>query len=454
MQAGRDHRPVALAAPRPRTPAFLRGVVIVVPTRNRARLAECAVDSALGQQAPNVHVLVSDNSTEPHERDRLAAYCSALKTDAVTYVAPPAPLSMSAHWQWALERAFELDATHYAYLTDRTVFKPGGLAPVLSAGASHPDRVIAYNHDMVDDWADPVRLHLNEWSGGLLELDSSEVLDLCSRAVVGNYLPRMLNCLVPRPVLDRVADRCSTVFDSISPDFCFAFRCLATTDSFLYYDRSILVHHAVYRSQGWSYSRGIESADTLDFGSELGGVQRHFAAPIPELHGTINAIMHEYCYVRNELGPARLRAVDRARYLSSVGIELAQVENEAIRSSMRSTLVAAGWRPPGRYTRLRAFIARQRTTPLNVARRLTKRLVVRTSARLFGSRATAPFWSRLARRSLPIPAPGVTRFASPTEALEFASRYSRRPSREPVELEHVLDCPRTRIVASRRDIGA
>jgi hypothetical protein len=428
--------------------------VIVVPTRNRARLAECAIESALGQQEPDVHVLVSDNSTDPAERDRLAAYCSALQSGVVSYVAPPAPLAMSAHWQWALERAFELDATHYAYLTDRTVLKPGGLAPVLRARAGHPDKVITYNHDMVDDWAEPVRLHLNQWSGRLLELDSSEVLDLSSRAVIGNWLPRMLNCLVPRSVLDRVADRCSTVFDSISPDFCFAFRCLATTDSVLYYDRSVLVHHAVYRSNGWSYARGVESADSRDFRSELGGVRHHFAAPVPELHGTINAIMHEYCHVRNELGPARFREVDRPRYLSAIGLELAQVENETIRSSMESRLVAAGWRPPGRYARLRAFIARQRATPLTVARRLGNRLVARTSNRLFGASRTAPFWSRLAKRPLPIPAPGETRFASPTDALQFATRYSRRPSREPVELEHVLDCPRTRIVASRRDLGA
>lgn len=454
MQAGSDHRTVGLADPRPHTPTPLGDLVVVIPTRNRAELAKHAINSVLDQRAPGVQVLVSDNSTDPDERDRLAAFCSGLGADTVTYVAPPEPRPMPAHWQWALERAFELDATHYLYLSDRCLLKPGALAALLNARTRHPDMVISYNEDMIDDMADPVRLELREWSGNLLELASSDVLDLASRAVIGNYIPRMLNCVAPRPVLDRVADRCSNVFDSVSPDYCFAFRCLALTDSFLYLDRSVVMHHAVYRSNGWTYARGFESSDSRDFTSQLGGRSRHFAAPVPELHGTINAIMHEYCQVRSELGPERLRAVDREHYLAAIGIEVAQVENEAIRSDTTSRLVAAGWRPPGRFGRLRPFIARQRTTPLGVARRLAHRVVDRGARRLFGASLTAPIWSRLARRPLPVPAPGITRFASADDALRFASRYSRRPTRETVELEHVLDCPRTRVVASRRAVGA
>ena len=451
--AGDDHRRVRLAGPRPRTPASLGDLLIVVPTRNRARLAEQAIESALAGRAPDVRLLVSDNSTDPEERARLTEYCSALPSDAVTYVVPPEPLPMSAHWQWAMEQALELDATHYAYLADRTVLKPGGLAAVLSAGARHPEKVIAYNEDMVDDWADPVRLHLKQWSGNLLELDSAEVLDLCSRVAIGNHLPRMLNCVVPRPVLDRIADRCSSVFDSISPDYCFAFRCLTVTDSILYLDRSISVHHAIYRSNGWSYARGVESADSRRFRAEVGGVRLHPAAPVPELHGTINAIMHEYGHVRNEFGAERLRPVDRPHYLATIAKDLGQIEDEALRSSTRSMLVAAGWRPQSQFERLRAFVARQRTGPLGVTRRLGSRAVARASARLFGAPGTARLWSSLARRSAPIPAPGVTAFATPADALQFASRYSRLPSRQPVELEAVLDLPGTRIVATRRDIG-
>lgn len=453
MQAKFDHDRVTLEAPERRASADLGDLVFVVPTRNRARLAELAIDSVLSQGAPNVRVLVSDNSTDRRERDRLAAHCSALDTDAVKYVAPPEPLAMSPHWQWALERALELDATHYTYLADRRWLKPGGLAPVLSARASHPDKVIAYNEDMIDDWADPVRLHLKQWSGALLEVESAEVLDLASRVVFGNYIPRMMNCLVPRAVFHRIAERCSTVFDSIAPDYCFAFRCLATTDTYLYYDRSILVAHAVDRSNGMSYLRGIPSPDSVDFGSAL-RVKRNFAAPVPELHGNVNEIMHEYCHLRNELGPERLPGVDRERYLTAIGRELEFVENEVVRSSTRSTLVAAGWRPAGWPSRLSRFVARQPRSPLVVARRLASRLAERVLSRPLGAGATAPLWSRLAKRPLPIPAPALTRFASPGEALEFAARYSRRPTREPIELEPVLDRPGTRVVASRRAIGA
>lgn len=43
------------------------GLVIAIPTRNRAALAMNAVRSALGQCGPDVRILVSDNSTEPGE---------------------------------------------------------------------------------------------------------------------------------------------------------------------------------------------------------------------------------------------------------------------------------------------------------------------------------------------------------------------------------------------------
>src|SRR5213075_1738275 len=158
----------------------------------------------------------------------------------------------------------------------------------------------------------------------------------------GNYIPRMLNCIVPRAVLDQIGGRFSTVFDSVAPDFCFAFRCLAVTDEFVYYDRSPLIHHALDRSNGAAYSRGIETPDSADFRADLAGAEPHSAAPNPELHGITNAILHEYCRVREEVGYERFPAVDQALYLEAIARELSLLENHELRRSAEANLISAG----------------------------------------------------------------------------------------------------------------
>lgn len=55
--------------------ASYRGLVIVVPTRNRADLAANAVGSVVGQAGADVTVLVSDNSTREEEVARLSDFC-------------------------------------------------------------------------------------------------------------------------------------------------------------------------------------------------------------------------------------------------------------------------------------------------------------------------------------------------------------------------------------------
>jgi hypothetical protein len=412
--------------------------VIVVPTRNRADLAEGAIASVLEWRTAPVRILVSDNSTIPEERERLAAYCAAARDDRLLYVRPPEPMPMPPHWQWALERALELEASHYIYLTDRMLFKPGGLAELLDIGARCPEAVVAYNHDMVDDYADPVRLHLQQWSGRPWEVASADVVDLCSRSIFGNYIPRMLNCLVPRVALERIAGRFSTIFDSISPDFCFAFRFLATSESFVYYDRSILTHRGLDRSNGAAYSRGVESADSMDFGADLGRAQRHSATPVPELRGITNAILQEYCLVAAEAGG--FPAVDRDLYLEAIAREVPQLQNPELRAWMEKALIRAGWRPAAQ------------GGPIAVARHFGRRVARRAGPRIFGAAMSAPLWSLVARSKVPVPAPGVCSFPSAAEALGFAERYPRRPVPEPVELRPLLESPRTR-PASPSDNG-
>jgi hypothetical protein len=331
------------------------GLTVVVPTRNRWELAATAVRSVVGQGVPNVFVLVSDNSTTASDAQALEALCrEEFDRYDVLYVRPPGSLAMSSHWQWALHQALERTlANHVLYLTDRMLLKPGAVAKVAQLVEAGPEDVLSYHHDTVFDHERPVRLLQEPWSGRLFEVASRHLLYLSSRAVIHAALPRMLNCVVPRDVLSSVEARFGTVFDSISPDFCFAYRCLATVQRIHYLDEALMVQHGLGSSHGFTYTRGVESPVRSDFSEQLGRTTMNFASPVPEFQTIRNAILHEYAYVRSELGPDELPAIDPRGYLAAVVEDLSQVEDRRVRREMLAVLADNGWvgAPKRRYDR-------------------------------------------------------------------------------------------------------
>jgi hypothetical protein len=332
--------------------------LVVVPTRNRARLARAAITSALPQISDG-HILVSDNSTEPAEVEDLARFSAGLDPATVTYVRPPRPLSMTAHWQWALERGLQLPGlTHVLYLTDRMVFKQGALRGLLELAGQHPDRVISYNHDRIDDYRRPVRLEQRDWTGSLFEVPSLHLLNLSAGAVVPPCLPRMLNCIAPVETLAQLERRFHSVFASVSPDYAFAYRLLATVDGVQYYDASPLIHYALDRSNGASLARGIASKDSLDFIANVENATTNAAAPVPAFRTATNPIFHEYGVVRAEVGGARLPQVDRFQYLGMMDFDCRQLRDPSLARAMSSLLRAQGWN-----ARKRAIWALQRLLP-------------------------------------------------------------------------------------------
>src|SRR5690242_19265845 len=133
------------------------GTVVVIPTRNRATIAMNAIASVLEQSGEEVSVLVSDNSTSETDRTTLAEFCHARSNEEIRFVNPPKSLSMSAHWEWAIEEALRLyPASHFIYLTDRMMFRRGALPEVLNLAARYPEKVISYNHDRILDNATPI----------------------------------------------------------------------------------------------------------------------------------------------------------------------------------------------------------------------------------------------------------------------------------------------------------
>jgi hypothetical protein len=320
-------------------------------------MALAAVESLLAQERADVAIVVSDNSTEESARAQLSAGCDML--EGVDYVRPPADLAMTDHWNWAFAELHKrFPAPLVTMLTDRMVMRPGALTGLLELAAAHPGRVVSYNHDAVDDTTIPVCLRLEDRSGRTFELSVEHLLRRFSHMYFHPCIPRVMNCIVPRTVLDAVTERFGGLFASISPDHCFGFRCLDVVETIVYHDACPLIHYGLARSNGATYARGVRSAAVEDFHGHLGTVEMNASAPVPGFHSITNAVVNEYCFVRDEPASRGLTPIDWTRYLGAMARETSRLEDPELRERMRLLLEEHGWaRTRLRYRLLRALDA-------------------------------------------------------------------------------------------------
>jgi glycosyltransferase involved in cell wall biosynthesis len=324
------------------------GAVVVIPTRNRAELAMNAIRSVLGQPVVDVRLVVSDNSTSDLERSALAAFCERLDDPRVRYIVPPQPLPTSPHWNWAMQQALSLgDCSHFAFLTDRMMFKPDALKPLIEIITKYPDRILSYMHDMVDDFSSPVVLHQYTWTGNLYEVSSAHLLGLSAESVMyDSCIPRMLNCIAPRAVLNAIYERFGSIFASIAPDWNFCYRALDTVDSMLFYDKAALVHYAQQRSNGQSVHHGVANESFVNFTKELGATPLNFAAPFPEIVTVWNVIINEYCYTKQVTQSRRFPELNLDKYVQALAVGIDSIKDPDRQQYMRELLSARASKLP------------------------------------------------------------------------------------------------------------
>lgn len=393
------------------------GTVVVIPTRNRATLALNAIASALEQRAENVSVMVSDNSTSESERDAVANYCRNRAGESLRYVNPPQSLSMSGHWEWAIQEALRLyPASHFLYLTDRMMFRKNALKEVLDLAALYPHKIISYNLDRIVDNLKPIRVEEYPANEKLLEVPTLQLSRLLSEAArIHPAVPRMLNCIVPRTVLERIHERFGNVFSSTSPDFNFCCRCLEVEESILFYDKAPIFHYALARSNGASVTRGEETIDNADFNAFLRADRSspNFATPIPELNTAVNYAFHEYCLFKRETNSVKFFDMNMENYLRANACELSEVTDPKRKEEVLALLLANGYVD-------RATNEQRSNSTVSFSERLKGKV-----KRVLTGPTTTSAWLFLAR-TLAIRPPGSNQFefASLEAAIDYAKNIS------------------------------
>jgi hypothetical protein len=418
--------------------------VVVIPTRNRASIAKRAIRSVLDQPGCDVRVMVSDNSTAPEELEDLQKYCAELNDNRLRYVRPPRPLPMANHWEWAIQEALRsYNANHFLYLTDRMMFKPLRLKEVLDRVAAYPDKVLSYNHDRIVDDRIPIRIEQHEYTGELFEIRTLRLSYLLSQSIFPHAFPRMLNCVVPRDVLNRIQEHFGSVFASISPDFLFCCRCLELEETILFYDKSPIFHYALGRSHGASVSRGETTGDAQDFAANLtvDSSFRNHATPIPELITAANAIFNEYLLCKQETKSSRFFEVDLQKYLRVNAAEVSEFSDPNLKARLHALLKAHGLIEP--IDERRPNLSASAMMRKLISPRVVWNKVSRGLKPAITGDATKPVWLFLARHfGVAPPSENSFQFDDLEQAIDYLAKFPRATNTEGSQLEEFLHAQR------------
>ena len=84
--------------------------------------------------------------------------------------------------------------------------------------------------------------------------------------------------------------------------------------------------------------------------------ERNYATPIPQLISTGNAIMNEYCIMKQETQSSRFFEMDTERYLDRMALELDLMVDSKTRAETERLLTAHGWSHPRGSGRLRSLV--------------------------------------------------------------------------------------------------
>jgi glycosyltransferase involved in cell wall biosynthesis len=317
----------------------MAAIAAIVPTRNRADLAAAAVRSLIDQDCA-IEIYVSDNSEDP---EPLRAYCAA--EPRATLLRPSRELSMPEHWNWAIGQVLERSAaTHVTVHYDRKLSKPAEWGRVERIAARHPGMLVSFAVDHISQFPPPLRIWQAPWTGELFAIETAAAaaeIAGARLASMGHALPILSNCVVPREVLQAIADRFGDYCSSTGPDSAFMSRFLALADRYLHLDRTTGIVYGAHRSNGMGYMRG-KGGDFADFRKTFGARDWLPAAPLPGVSLGQNMLYHEYELVRRVTGD-RLPPIDRTAAIAEMAEALVWVDDPAARAELAALLRREGW---------------------------------------------------------------------------------------------------------------
>lgn len=206
---------------------------ILLPTRNRAAWAKVAVQSCLAQTHADFELVVADNDDTDETTQAVRSFADRRIKHVRT-----GGLGMVDNWNAALSEASE---EIIVVIEDKIVLAPWcleRLKDVFSQSLTSP--FVTWCIKPVTTYVDFAKSSASRPSNPQRHLMcSSEVLDWASRCrfdVFQRVAPRAINTAVRRSFLENSQKKAGTFFRPMNPDYNFAFRALACSETFLHFN--------------------------------------------------------------------------------------------------------------------------------------------------------------------------------------------------------------------------
>lgn len=250
-------------------------VSIIIPTLNRSRLLRSALKSALEQDYEDLEVVVSDDLSD----DETADVVQSFRSTKVKYVRPPRRLNMPESFEFALMQA---SGEYLTFLTDDSFLMPDCISVALACLDREKVPLVVWKHCgyFDNDWIEPSRrnvLYIAPFSGGTEVLDSRRSLEkwLANMRKYSAEMPRSINSLCSRSIIQKALDRQGTFFLPPAPDHSSGAAMLLNTDRYALVDVPLVVDGVSRVSVGPSQSFELgKSAEEFyrSFGKDMSEV--------------------------------------------------------------------------------------------------------------------------------------------------------------------------------------
>ncbi len=218
----------------------------------------------MAQQYSDYEVIVSDNCSTDDTRDVVEEYVRP----GLSYVKTPRPMTMSDHWEWALDHA---KGEFVTFLCDDDAVSPLLLTRVAEVIRWKNPSVVALKAGLYvyDTWHDNGKrnsLVAQPFSGEALKCNGKLVLSEMFARLQYWDTPRANNAFFRKEVIHSIRKRAGRFCLPPAPDFSAACMVLATNDTYILLDQPLLLFGVSEESTGSCqyYRRGNASQQFLE----------------------------------------------------------------------------------------------------------------------------------------------------------------------------------------------
>ncbi len=229
-----------------------------MPTRNRAQLLKESLKSAVYQKFQDYEIIVSDNNSQDNTKEVVMGFANSC--DKIKYINPGTDLSMLDNWEYVLNHA---NGNYIIYLCDDDALTEISLEYIHLILTEFSINIMVwqrayYYHPDIPNKNLKGELSCKFGSGNLYELESRKISELFCDFDFQSYdlLPKVLNCVVSKNLIDKCRKKTGLFFLPPFPDYSAVCHLLGVSNTYHFIDLPIYICGISYVSNaGAQYNR-------------------------------------------------------------------------------------------------------------------------------------------------------------------------------------------------------